>query len=256
MSPLEAVLLLAAAFVAGAVNAVAGGGSFITFPALLASGYGTKVANITNTVGLFPAYAGGSLGYRRELRGQGGRLLRLAVPNLAGGLAGAAILLSTPESAFDVVVPFLIVFACVLMALQDQIGAYTEHHRAAFAEHGTMSAQLFVGMFALGIYGGYFGAALGVMTLAIFALLLGDNLQRLNALKGMSSMIINSIAVVIFAVSGYVEWAPAGVMAVGGLTGGYFGAGFARRLGATTLRVAVVATGLVVAAVLFVQLLA
>jgi uncharacterized membrane protein YfcA len=254
MSEWEAIGLLAAAFVAGAVNAVAGGGSFITFPALLASGYSTKVANITNTVGLFPAYAGGSLGYRRELKGQAGRLLQLSIPNLLGGLAGAAILLSTPESAFDVVVPFLIVFACALMAFQDRISEYTEHHRTAFAESGRMQWPIFVAMFALGVYGGYFGAALGVMTLAVFALLISDSLQRLNALKGMSSMIINSIAVVIFAVSGYVEWAPAAVMAVGGLSGGYFGAGFARRLGTAALRTAVIVVGLAVAAVLFAQL--
>jgi uncharacterized membrane protein YfcA len=183
-----------------------------------------------------------------------GRLAQLALPNLAGGLAGAAILLSTPESAFDVVVPFLIVFACALMAFQDRIGVYTAGHRSSFAESGRMGWPIFAAMFALGVYGGYFGAALGVMTLAVFTLLIADSLQRLNALKGMSSMIINSIAVVIFAFSGLVEWGPAAVMAIGGLSGGYLGAGFARRLGATTLRVAVIVVGLGVAAVLFWQL--
>jgi uncharacterized membrane protein YfcA len=256
MDWIEGVGLLAAAFVAGAINAVAGGGSLISFPALLAAGYPSKTANITNTVALWPGYVGGSVGYREELRGQGQRLLQLSIPNIAGALVGALVLLVTPESAFDVIVPFLIVFACLLMAFQDRIGAYTEEHRAAFAERGAMPPAVFVSMFLLGIYGAYFGAALGIMTLAVFMVLLNDNIQRLNALKGMSSLIINALAVGVFAFSGYVEWAPAAVMAVGAITGGYLGVGVAKRLGKEWLRVVVIAYGLVVAAVLFAQLLA
>jgi uncharacterized membrane protein YfcA len=256
MDATEALGLLAAALVAGAINSVAGGGSIITFPALLAAGYSSKTANVTNTVALWPAYVGASLGYREELRGQWRRLLQLAIPNLAGGLTGALVLLATPEGAFDVVVPFLILFACALMAFQDGIGSFTAHHRAAFADTGQMPVPIFISMFFLGIYGGYFGAALGIMTLAVFAVLLGDDLQRLNALKGMSSLIINAIAVAWFIAFGPVEWAPAGVMAAGAFVGSYAGVPIARRLGQRWLRIAVIGFGVVVAVVLFAQLVA
>lgn len=246
--------LAVAAFVAGAINAVAGGGSLISFPALLAAGYPTKTANVTNTVALWPGYVGGSFGYRAELKGQGGRLLQLAVPNVAGALVGAVILLATPESAFDVVVPFLILFACAVMAFQDQIGVYTAHHRAGFAASGNMPWPIFASMFMLGVYGAYFGAGVGIMTLAVFSVFLADNLQRLNALKGMSSLIINAIAVGWFALFGPVEWVPVAVMAVGALAGGYLGVGVARRLGKGWLRATVITYGVVVAVVLLVRL--
>ena len=254
MDGLEAVGLLAAAFAAGAINAVAGGGSLISFPALLAAGYPSKTANVTNTVALWPGYVGGSVGYRQELRGQGQRLLELSVPAVAGGLLGAVLLLVTPESAFDALVPFLIVFACLLLAMQDRIAAYTEGHRARFTAAGRVPPSLLVSMFLLGVYGSYFGGALGIMTLALFSILLADNIQRLNALKGMTSLIINAVAVIWFALFGPVEWAPAAVMAVGSVAGGYLGVGVARRLGRDVLRWVVVTYGLVVAAVLFVQL--
>jgi len=256
MDWLEATGLLAAAFIAGAVNAVAGGGSLISFPALIAAGYPSKVANVTNTVALWPGYAGGSFGYREELRGQGRRLLQLAVPNVLGALAGAVILLVTPEAAFDAIVPFLILFACGLMLWQDRISRYTEQHRATFAERGAMPPSLLVSMFLLGVYGAYFGAALGIMTLALFVIFINDNIQRLNALKGMSSLIINAVAVGWFALFGPVEWAPAAVMAAGAVAGGYLGVGVARRLGREWLRVTVIGFGLIVAAVLFVRLFA
>lgn len=250
----EYALLAAAAFVAGAINAVAGGGSLISFPALIAAGYPAKTANVTNTVALWPGYVGGSIGYREELRGQWGRLAQLAAPNVAGALVGAVILLATPSSAFDAVVPFLILFAALVMAVQDRIARYTERHRAAFAESGRMPAPVILAMFFLGVYGAYFGAALGIMTLAVFVVFLVGGIQQLNALKGMSSLIINAVAVVYFAIFGPVEWAPAAVMAVGAVAGGYLGVGVARRLGRTWLRVTVIAYALVVAAVLFAQL--
>jgi hypothetical protein len=246
--------LALAAFVAGAINAVAGGGSLISFPALIAAGYPSKTANVTNTVALWPGYAGGSLGYRAELQGQARRLVQLTVPNVAGALVGAVILLATPESAFDVVVPFLILFACGLMAVQDYIGRFTEHHRLAFESTGQMPWPVVVSMFMLGVYGAYFGAALGIMTLAVFVVMLQDNIQRLNALKGMSSLIINAIAVGWFALFGPVEWGVAAIMAVGALVGGYLGVGVARRLGKDWLRATVITYGVVVAAVLLVRL--
>jgi uncharacterized membrane protein YfcA len=256
MNLVEAVGLLAAAFAAGAINAVAGGGSLISFPALLAAGYPSKAANVTNTVALWPGYVGGSVGYREELRGQRSRLVQLSIPNVLGALAGAALLLATPEEAFDVAVPFLIAFASLLMLVQDRVGTFTAHHRAAFEQTGRLPLPLHAAMFALGVYGAYFGAALGIMTLAAFSILLADDIQRLNALKGMSSLIINAVAVLWFAAFGPVEWAPAALMAFGAVAGGYLGVGVARRLGRTWLRVTVIAYGLVVATVLFLQLLA
>ena len=245
--------LLLVGFVAGAINAVAGGGSLISFPALIAAGYSSKTANVTNTVALWPGYVGGSFGYREELRGQAGRLFQLSLPNIAGALVGSIVLLRTSNSAFDAVVPFLILFACALMAFQDLLGRYTEHHRAAFEETGRMPWPVFVAMFLLGIYGAYFGAALGIMTLAVFVVFITGNIQRLNALKGMSSLIINAIAVVWFALFGPVRWAPAAVMAVGALSGGYLGVGVARRLGRNTLRAVVIIYGVVVAVILLVR---
>lgn len=256
MSGWEAVYLFAAAVVAGAINAVAGGGSLISFPALIGAGYTAKTANVTNTIAIWPGTVGGSLGYREELRGQRWRVVQLSVPIVLGSITGAAILLATPQGAFDVVVPFLIVFACLLMAAQDQIGVYTAHHRSAFAESDRIPLPAHAAMFMLGVYGAYFGAAFGIMTLAVFTILLADNIQRLNALKGVAALIVNGIACVIFALSGVVEWAPAALMAVGAFAGGYVGVGVARRLGKTWLRIAVIAYGLVVAAVLFAQLLA
>jgi uncharacterized membrane protein YfcA len=253
MELLEYAGLLAAAFVAGAINAVAGGGSLISFPALIAFGYSSKTANVTNTVALWPGYVGGSLGYREELKGQRGRLIQLAIPNVAGAAVGTVILLLTPGSAFDAVVPFLILFACALMAFQDQIGAYTQHHRATFTETGQMPWPVMVSMFLAGTYGAYFGAALGIMTLAVFTIFLAEDIQRLNALKGVSSLIINAVAVVGFMLFGPVRWLPAAVMAVGALAGGYLGVGVARRLGRTWLRVAVISYGLVVVVILFVR---
>jgi uncharacterized protein len=245
--------LVAAAFAAGAINAVAGGGSLISFPALIAFGFSSKTANVTNTTALWPGYVGGTIGYREELKGQRGRLVQLLIPNVAGAAVGTATLLRTPGDAFDAVVPFLILFACGLMALQDRIGVYTEHHRAAFTETGRIAWPMFAAMFALGIYGAYFGGALGIMTLAVFTIFLSEDIQRLNALKGVSSLIINAIAVVGFMLFGPVRWLPAAFMAVGAVAGGYMGVGVARRLGKRWLRISVISYGVVVAIVLLVR---
>jgi uncharacterized membrane protein YfcA len=254
MDWLEAVGLLAAAGVAGAVNAVAGGGSLISFPALIAAGYSAKTANVTNTVALWPGYVGGSVGYRKELEYQSGRILRLAAPSVVGALAGAAILLSTSEEAFDYIVPFLIVFGTALTAFQGRLTALAERHRLAARSPEHIPGLLYVTVFLLAVYGAYFGAGLGIMTFAVLGVLVPDDLQRLNALKGILSLIINAVAVVYFALFGPVEWAPALVMAAGALVGGYAGAGVARRLGQERLRTAVVVFGAVIAAVLFIRL--
>ncbi|MEK7692646.1 MAG: sulfite exporter TauE/SafE family protein [Chloroflexota bacterium] len=253
MSIIEYLGLLLAAFAAGAINAVAGGGSLISFPALLAFGYPSKTANVTNTVALWPGYAAGSVGYRTELGRQRTRLIALAAPSVLGALAGSVILLSTPQSAFDVIVPFLILFACALMAFQDRLAAFAQTHRLASRGAGHVPLPLLASTFVLAIYGAYFGAGLGILTLAFLSILLPDDIQHSNALKGMLSLIINAIAVVYFALFGPVEWAPAAVMAAGAMAGGYLGVGVARRLGRQWLRISVIAYGLVVVVVLLVR---
>lgn len=253
MSIIEYFGLLLAAFVAGAINAVAGGGSLISFPMLIAVGYPSKTANVTNTVALWPGYAAGSVGYRTELGRQRTRLVALAAPSILGALAGSVILISTPQSAFDVIVPFLILFACALMAFQDRLASFAQTHRLASRGADHVPLPLLASTFVLAIYGAYFGAGLGILTLAFLSILLPDDIQHSNALKGMLSLIINAIAVVYFALFGPVEWTPAVVMAVGAMAGGYLGVGIARKLGRRWLRIAVISYGLVVVAVLLVR---
>lgn len=253
MNIIEYLGLVAAAFVAGAINAVAGGGSLISFPMLIAAGYPSKTANVTNTVALWPGYAAGSVNYRPELRRQRTRLIALAVPSMLGALAGSVILLSTPQSAFDAIVPFLILFACGLMAFQDRLASFAQTHRLASRGADHVPLPLLAATFVLAIYGAYFGAGLGILTLAFLSILLPDDIQHSNALKGMLSLIINAIAVVYFALFGPVEWAPAALMAAGAMAGGYLGVGVARRLGRTWLRIAVISYGLVVVAVLLIR---
>ena len=195
----EAAGLAAAAFAAGAVNAVAGGGSLISFPALVAAGYPSKAANVTNTVALWPGYLGGSLGYRRELETQRRRVALLAVPSVVGAIAGSAVLLSTPEDAFEAIVPFLIMFAVVLMLFQDRLSAFAQRHRLDAQHEEHVPWTLHGAMLLLAAYGAYFGAGLGILTLAALSILLPDDLQRSNALKGMTSLLINAAAVVYFA---------------------------------------------------------
>ncbi len=250
MEALEYLFLLVAAFAAGAINAVAGGGSLVSFPALVAVGYTAKVANITNTVAMWPGYIGGSIGYAQQLTGQRRRVLILTAPSIAGALLGSAILLYTPADSFEAIVPFLILFAAGLMAAQPRLAAWVANRRGGRAQ-GDANVEVVAGVFLLAIYGAYFGAGLGILTLAVLAILLPDDLHRSNALKGMLSVIINAAAVVYFAIWGPIEWLPALVMAAGALAGGYLGVGWARRLSPERLRLAVIAYAVVAAVVIF-----
>jgi len=254
MSILEAVALLVAAFCAGSINAVAGGGSLISFPALIAFGYPAKTANVTNTVALWPGYVSGSLAYRPELRRQKDRVIRLLVPTVLGALLGSVILLSTSEAAFESIVPFLIIFACGLMIFQDQLAAVASEHRLVMTDGAGVPWPLYVTTFLAAVYGAYFGAGLGILILAFLVIMIPDDIQNSNALKGMLSLLINAVAVAYFAFFGPVEWAPAAVMAVGAIAGGYLGVGFARRLGAVWLRRVVIVYGLTVAAILLARM--
>lgn len=250
MEVLEYVFLTVAAFVAGAINAVAGGGSLISFPALVAVGYTPKVANITNSVAMWPGYIGGSIGYAQQLSGQRRRVLLLTTPSILGAIAGSALLLYTSADSFEAIVPFLILFAAGLMAVQPRLAAWMAHRREG-REQGDVNLEVLAAVFVLAIYGAYFGAGLGILTLAVLAILLPDDLHRSNALKGLLSVIINAAAVVYFAIWGPVEWVPALVMAGAALAGGYLGVGWARRLSQQRLRQAVIAYAVVAAVVIF-----
>jgi uncharacterized membrane protein YfcA len=250
---LEIVVLVAAAFVAGAVNAVAGGGSLLSFPAILAFGIETKAANVTNTVALWPGYASSSWAYRGELDRQRERIAWLLGPSVIGAIVGSIILLTTPSSAFRVIVPFLIIGACILMAFQDRLARFVNRHHLEAEANPRPGIPVLFAIFVLGIYGAYFGAALGIMTLAVLGIFLPDEAQHSNALKTILSWVMNGVAVLWFAVFGPVHWLIAIAMAVGALAGGYLGVGVARRLGKRWLRIFVIGYGLIVATVLLVQ---
>jgi len=241
-------LLVVAGFLAGAVNAVAGGGSLISFPALLAVGYPSITANVTNQVAVLPGYVGGSVAYREELQGQGSRTAALAATSAAGAVLGAVLLVVSPAEVFDRLVPFLILFSCLLLAAQPAI---SRRVRPAGGGGETRSVRLHVMQFAGSVYGGYFGAGLGIMLLAVLALGLADSLQRLNALKGLLSLIVGLASVAFFAVFASIAWSAALIMAVTSYGGGQVGVALARRLSAGVLRGLIVVFGIGVALWLF-----
>jgi uncharacterized protein len=248
MSPWEAAAIFGAGIVAGTINTVVGSGTLFTFPVLLAFGYPPVVANVSNTVGLVPGSASGALGYRRELAGQGRRLGRLAVASFAGGVIGAVLLLSLPASAFTAIVPVFIALALVLIVTQPRISAWLgarrtaagDGHRARELAGPAATAAVLVG----GIYGGYFGAAQGIMLLAILSLSIDDTLQRLNAIKVVLTGLVNLVSGVIFVVVAHIAWAPAGLIAAGSVLGGVLGAHVGRRLPPTALRAVIVVVGI------------
>lgn len=255
MDAVSLVGLGAAAAAAGAVNAVAGGGTLITFPALLSAGYTAKVANVTSTVAIWPGTIGGSLAYRREIRARRSRLVRLSAPSVAGAAVGSALLLLTSQRTFDAIVPFLILFASVLLALNSRLSALAAKHGLATTADadGRVPLTLLAGVFLVGVYGGYFGAGIGILMLALISILAPDDLQHANAVKGMLALLMNFIAVVVFGLFGPVQWGPALAMAVCSIAGGYAGVALARRLNASVLRAAIVAWGLVMGTALLVR---
>ena len=247
LEPAQIGLLAGAALVAGAVNAVAGGGSLISFPALLAVGYPALTANVTNSVALTPGYFGGTLGYRRELTGQRGRILALGAISAAGAVVGAALLLISSAALFERIVPWLIFLACGLLAAQTRLARLVRDRRPdgpAGADGHT--APLFAAQFLAAAYGAYFGAGVGIMMLAILGIFLADNLQRLNALKGLLSFLISVVAAVSFLLFADVSLIAVAVMAVASLLGGQLGVLLARRLNDRTLRWLVIAFGVAV----------
>jgi uncharacterized membrane protein YfcA len=247
----QGLLVAGAGLLAGAVNAAAGGGTLIAFPALVAAGVGTLGANIACSVGLLAGYAGGSLAYRRELAGQGRRVLALAPAAALGGVAGALILLATPEHAFRRLAPLLILVACALLAAQPRLARKLIARRGETG--GGIGPAVWTGVLVAAVYGSYFGAGLGVLLLGVLGILVRDDLQRLNALKGVLSLGINASGVAVFVFSGRVAWAFAAVLAVSAYAGGGLGVGLARRCSPGLLRAGVVALGVVVALALLVS---
>jgi uncharacterized protein len=246
----KAAAAAAAGFGAGLVNAVAGGGTLISFPVLVALGVPAVSANVTNTVSLCPGYLGGAVAQRHQLAGQRRRLRSLLVVSAIGGLTGSILLVVSSEALFRALVPYLILFACTLLALQDVLRRWVTPQPGAGDGHAGERAagpRLAVAVFAAAIYGGYFGAGLGIMLLAILGLLVDEPLNRLNLTKQALSLVINVVAAVFFAFSGLVVWSFAAVMAVASLLGGNLGGRVADRLHPKVLRVVVVLLGVAVA---------
>jgi len=241
-SPGQLVFLLVAGVVAGAVNAVAGGGSLLVFPALLAVGLNPLAANVTNSVAQWPGYVGIVVGNRRELAGQRRRIVSTSIAAGLGSVVGCILLLTLPASVFDAVVPGLVIAASVLMALSPRLKRWI----GTPAEGERDRALLLPTMFLAGVYGGYFGGALGVILISTLSLLAHDRLVRLNALKGVLSLVAASVTVVIFALRAPVDWLAVAVLAPTTLIGGYVGARVARRLPENVLRWCVVLLGLAV----------
>jgi len=242
----EAIAVFAAGVAAGGINAVVGSGSLITFPTLLAFGVPPVLANVSNNVGLVPGSASGAFGYRRELAGQRHRLLRLGAASAAGSAVGGILLLELPASTFQVIVPALILIACVLVILQPRLNRWLAARRTSAKPHG--GAALLAGLCASGVYGGYFGAAQGVLMIGLLGLFLDEPLQRVNGLKNVLAGIVNGVAAILFIALTHVSWVIAALIAVGSTIGGLIGARVGRRLPPMALRVLVVIIGLVSAA--------
>ena len=249
MGPLQGLAILAAGIFAGTVNAIVGSGSLVTFPVLLAFGYSPLVANVSNTVGLVPGTISGAIGYRRELRGQRRRLFRLAGFAAAGGLVGGLLLLAAPGT-FEAIVPLLVIGAALLMAAQPRVSAWLRARDIPGEPRREPRVLVPLAVGTTGIYGGYFGAAQGVILLALLGLLLDDDLQRLNGAKNVLAAIVNGVAAVLFIAVSEVDWAVVGVLAVGSILGGQLGAAVGRRVPGAVLRVVIVVGGLAVGTVL------
>jgi uncharacterized membrane protein YfcA len=245
----EAVVV-SAAFAAGLINSIAGGGTLVSFPALLWTGRDPVLANATNTVALWPASLAGVYGFRRELKGGARLFLLFGAPSLAGGVLGAVLLLRTPSETFARLIPFLILFATLLLAVQEPIS------RKLGRVEGTQPTRAWwvgavVFQFLVGVYGGYFGAGIGILMLAALGLLGFSDIHRMNALKNLLAICINGVAAVYFIASGAVIWSDVLLMTFAALAGGYTGARLAYRLGRRFVRIAVIIIGLVMSVSLF-----
>ncbi|MHC9043144.1 sulfite exporter TauE/SafE family protein [Microbacterium saperdae] len=254
---LETVVLLAVAGTAsGAINAIAGGGSLVTFPTLLALGYPPVIANVTNTVAALPGYLGGAWGYRRELSGQRRRIIVLGSITMVGAVLGSALLLIGSDRTFTAVVPWLVLGSTLLLAAQPALTSLVRKQAltaSASADPREPLRWASLGQLGVAVYGGYFNAGLGIMMLGVLGISLNETLHRVNALKSVLSVVASAVSLVYFAVFAAVSWPAAGVIAIAGLLGGWVGAAFGRRLPVPLLRWSVVTFGLIVFLVLLVK---
>jgi hypothetical protein len=245
VTPLHAVIIVAVGVVAGMVNTIVGSGSLLTFPTLLALGYPAVLANVSNTVGLISGSVSGAVGYRRELAGQTRRILVLVPVVIVGTIVGATLLLALPGSAFKRVVPILILLAVVLVLIQPRIARRRMERGTRRTEPGPL---LQLGTLATSVYGGYFGAAQGVVLLALFGITLDDDVQRLNAAKNVVAAAINFVGALFFIATTSIAWSVAGLLFAGSTVGGQLGAVVGRRLPPQVLRttIAIVGTGVAI----------
>jgi uncharacterized membrane protein YfcA len=243
---LAALAILAAAVFAGAINAVVGSGSLITFPTLLVFGFAPVVANVSNNIGLIPGNITASVGYRKELAGQRRRLVPLAAASFSGALTGAIALLALPAGVFKLVVPVLIIAGCALVIAQPKLSGWVAgQHDPDREERSGHSPVLLAGVFLTGVYGGYFGAAQGVILIGLLGVFVADSLQRINAGKNVLVTTVNATAAVVFVIFAHVAWLAVGLIAVGSAAGGVIGAKVGRRLPPLALRIIIVIIGVI-----------
>ncbi len=252
---LQALAIFAAGLAAGTINTVVGSGTLVTFPTLLAFGYAPVLANVSNNVGLVPGGVSGVFGYRSELTGQRRRVLFLGAASVCGGLVGAILLLTLPQDAFKAIVPVLIGVAIVMVVIQPRLAAWVKARQQARAAETPAAATapaaeavggpvLWVLVFLAGIYGGYFGAAQGVLLIGMLGIALSDTLQRLNAVKNVLAGLVNGLAALVFIIATHIDWGAAGLIAAGSIIGGQLGARLGRRLPPWGLRVLIVCVGI------------
>lgn len=268
----NSLLLLVASAVAGAMNSVAGGGTMLTFPALILAGNATMIANATSTVALWPGQVSSLWGYRKEIGQTKAAIIPLTIIGTLGGISGALLLLKTPSATFDRIVPFLVLTATCLFMAQEPLSRW-QKARIAAATQGNDSAEppaetpteqppatfrkltppLALLAFGIAVYGGYFGAGIGILTLAVLGFLGFTNIHQMNGVKNIFTLFINGVAAVIFACGGKVSWQPCALMAVGAIFGGYAGAGIARRIGQKNVRRVVIGIGMILTLTLLIK---
>ncbi len=252
---LQYLVLFGAAALAGMINSVAGGGTLVTFPALLSMGINPLIANVTSTVALCPGQLGSLWGYRNEVGQSRNVIIRLLIPSLLGGFLGGYLLLHTNPQTFAYLIPFLILAATLLFLAQEPVSRWLKKRtgdKAAVSEEGTIAPQnllvVLLFQFGIGIYGGYFGAGIGILMLAALGILGLTDIHRMNGLKSINGFAINIVASVMFLMRGMVDLRLAALMAVGAILGGYFGAGTAKRIGQKNVRRIVIALGFILTA--------
>ncbi|MDP3891289.1 sulfite exporter TauE/SafE family protein [Nocardioides sp.] len=245
MTPIEMAAIALAGLAAGTINTVVGSGTLITFPTLLAFGVPPVTANVSNTIGLVPGSVSGAIGYRRELAGQGGRIRRLLLASGIGGVVGAVLLLALPPGAFEAIVPALILLGVVLVVFQPRISRWVAARHAHLGGLPANGARwVWPAVLLTGVYGGYFGAAQGVLLMAVMGIGINETLQRLNGVKNLLAALVNATSGLIFAVVADVDWLIVLLIAAGAVVGGQLGATWGRRLPAAALRVVIVVVGL------------